>query len=202
MKVAFSGASGSGKTTLVKHVSKELNLDWLNGSSGTIKEHFDVERLKINHGYVENQGHKYVIAKSHNEPEFGKDFQKAVLEGRDKLITENDDFVTDRSPLDNWIYYLLQVGPYSNNEETKLFYNKCLSAFNKLSHVIVLPFLFDEVEDNGSRVANVHYQKMVSHLFVEYRTHFRIMCPNPRMICLREKDLDFRKNQVINFITR
>lgn len=201
MKIAFSGPSGSGKTTLVKYV-ESLGFKWLNGSSGELKTMGDKDNLYEKHKFTGNHGHAHVISQSHQNPELGKDIQRMILLRRTELIISNDQFVTDRSPLDNWIYYLLQVAPYSSDEETAIFYNKCLEAFELLTHVIIVPFMFDRVENNGSRIPNVYYQKMISELFLHYRKEFRLKCPTPHMIALRDLDLDTRKAVVKNFLIK
>ena len=107
LRVYLSGASGLGKTTLAKLISKELGLPYINTSASNVWDEFGVKShehaLQLSGDY--NWAHKY---------------QLAILENRRKVLGDNDNFVTDRSIIDNLIYYMDGNKPYQLQRE----YNK------------------------------------------------------------------------------
>lgn len=172
-KIAFTGASGSGKTTLVKWVSKEWDIPHFSGSSGDLKIESDKKYLLDKYGFNGEAGHANVIQESHKNPEFGYELQCMIQERRAELIRDHDNFVTDRSPLDNWVYFLLQSAPYQTEEVVEQFMVKCLNAMMELDYVIYIPSLIP-IENNGSRVANLHYQRAVDAIFDKYWLQFNV----------------------------
>jgi len=204
MKVAFSGASGSGKTTLVKWVAEHYNLPHLSGSSGDLKTDDDREYLASRFGVEGREGHAKVIKESHNNPEFGYELQRMILTRRSELIKDNQVFVTDRSPIDNFVYYMLQAGLYQNDGINHDFYEACIQAMIPLDHIFVVPFMFDFVEDNGSRLTSQVYQHMVTHIFSLYHYQFQAemsrVNSNTKIHLITPLLLDDRKNKIINIL--
>lgn len=191
-KIAFTGTSGSGKTTLVKYVAEQFRLNHISGSSGDLKNEHDRVYLEKEFGFTGNQGHAHVIRESHNNPELGLAIQNIILSRRTELIENTEDFVTDRSPLDNWVYFMLQAGLYQDMQTCQFFLEKAYSAFSKLTHVFYVPAMLTEVENNGSRIANFHYQSAVDAIFNRYwpafQHHARVA--NPRIATHKIVDLD------------
>lgn len=206
IKVAFTGTSGSGKTTLVKYLHKEYPLPWLNGSSGELLSKDDQLMLEVKHDYVGGKGHAHVIRQSHLSPAFGLDHQNMVLNRRGELIESNQDFVTDRSPLDNWVYFLLQAGLYQNMNICHDFMSKAIHYFSKLTHVIYVPAMLVDVEDNNSRVANYYYQRGVDSIFNSYwqafTHHAKIANPSLKLMKIVDLDLKTRQEKVMDFVKR
>jgi len=197
MKIAFTGASGSGKTTLVKHVAKELDIPHFSGSSGDLKIESDKKYLFDKYGFKGEAGHLNVIQESHKNPEFGFELQCMVQERRAELIRDHDHFVTDRSPLDNWVYFLLQSAPYQTEEVVQEFMDKCINAMRGLDFVIYIPSMIP-IEDNGSRVANLHYQRAIDSIFNKYWLEFviRMETNGPVMSKIETSYLETRKQLV------
>lgn len=200
MKIAFTGPSGSGKTTLVKWLSEEYKLPWLNGSSGEIKNVRDIGNLE-EMGLVQGKGHKEVIVSGHNHPEAAIANQQRILERRTGMMTKQTDFVTDRSQIDNWVYYWMQCSMHVTDEDARVFRKKCEAGLGNLTHVIYIPTMISPIEDNGSRIASFHYQKMVSVIF-DAAIKFWDFGNMTNLLMITEKDLDKRKQQIIEFITR
>ncbi len=204
IKVAFTGSSGSGKTTLVKYVNAEYPLPWLNGSSGELLDEIDQATLKQRFGFEGGKGHAHVIKASHANPEFGYVHQNMVLNARGKLIESDQDFVTDRSPLDNWVYFLLQAGVYQNFNVSHDFMGKAIFYFSKLTHVIYVPAMLVEVEDNNSRIANYYYQRAVDAIFNTYwqafSHHAKVANPKIKLLKIVDHDLKTRKEKVMDFL--
>ena len=198
-KIAFTGASGSGKTTLVKFVAKEFNIEHFSGSSGDLKIDSDRKYLFDKYGFKGNEGHLNVIQESHKNPDFGYELQCIIQERRAELIRDVDNFITDRSPLDNWVYFLLQSAPYQNDKVIHEFLRKCINAMANLDIVIYIPSLIP-IEDNGSRVPVLHYQKAVDAIFekywVEFKVELEVMGAKTVMSKIASMDLEIRKKLV------
>jgi thymidylate kinase len=197
MKVAFTGTSGSGKTTLVKFLESELGLTHINGSAGILGGEA-LASLKTRYNY-EGDGHLEVIRRSALNPDFAFDFQRVVLAERFKAFTLNDNFVTDRSPLDNLTYFALQA---SWNEQSlprcESFENLCHYAMAELTHLIYIkPCQPDgKIEDNGSRIPNNLYQTAVDAVFEKFLERFK---PN-KLLVIDYWDLGTRKINLLEFI--
>lgn len=155
LRVYLSGASGLGKTTLAKLISKELGLPYINTSSSNVWGEFGVKShehaLQLSGDY--NWAHKY---------------QMAILENRKKILGDNDNFVTDRSIIDNLIYYMDGNKPYQLQRE----YNKTciemlqhdLENYNVVFIRLIRPFSW-ETENDGKRIADEGYQIKSNLLF-------------------------------------
>lgn len=204
MKVAFTGSSGSGKTTLVTFVAEQMGLTHISGSAGDVKKEGDKlmvdEMLKYPGG-----GHVGVIRYSALNPEYAITNQKLLQMRRRELIMENDNFVTDRSPIDNLTYMVNQVAyhPMVSNELVQEFANDCLKAWEELTHVIYVKAVQPgAVEINGSRVGNNWYQKAIDAQFEYWLKNFFLKhsIAGPEVLILDYWDLDKRKEDVINFL--
>lgn len=174
MKIAMFGPSGGGKTTLTKIIPTLVPVEYIPGSVYTHLLDFEQkERLKNKYGYI-GTGHRAVINLSSINPEFGGDFQLYAAMQRRKLIEENDDFVTDRSPIDNLTYFHLQCSHNQTEEATTDFIRYCQEVFKGLTHAVYVKTTNPNgIEDNDSRVANIHYQRMVDSVFeFLFKTYF------------------------------
>lgn len=203
-KIAFSGSSGSGKTTLVTFLAEKCNLTHISGSAGSVKKEGDKMLIDDVLQYP-GGGHVGVIRYSALNPEYGLLNQKMLQMRRRELIMENEDFVTDRSPIDNLTYMINQCGyhPMVTDAMVEEFAKDCLFAWEELTHVIYVKAVQPkEVEVNGSRVANAWYQKSIDAQF-EYwlRNYFmKNSIDGPKVLIIDYWDLDKRKKEVIEFI--
>lgn len=201
-KIAFSGPSGLGKTTLCKFVKEELMVPWISVSAGDLFTKEDKLMLKNKHGY-EGAGHKAVINLSAINPAFGADFQATLLARRAELIRNTDEFVIDRSPIDNVVYMLSQNGHNQSEEFIGNFIKEAREAYAELTHVILIRFSSDipAIEDNNSRVPNRFFQRTISDLFQSVYAREFANIIGPEVIVIDFWDLDQRKGVVQNFIT-
>lgn len=208
MKVAMTGASGTGKTTLVKFVAKELGLKHISGSAGDIKTKEDKDFLKRVFGHEPHQGHYDVIRRSANDFNFGYALQNINQSRREEIIYMNNHFITDRSPVDNLTYFIAQIGfhPELTDIKIKVFAEKCLRAWNQLTHVVhIKPAIPSDklVENNGSRIANKWYQQASDAQFEYWLKNYFI--PNaassgPKVMQIDYWDLESRQKNVIKFL--
>lgn len=174
LKIAMTGTSGSGKTTLCHWLKKEFHLKHISGSAGDIKGK-SVEAMLVDKYHIKpNMGHTEVIKNSAIDFEYGITNQIAIQNARHEIIKSNTNFITDRSPLDNFTYFVSQLGFHKECTEDIIwnFKHECFDAWADLTHVIFLrPCQPDGIEDNGSRVANKYYQKAVDAQFKMWLDH-------------------------------
>ena len=191
MKICLSGPSGSGKTTLARYIHESLpelglpRVDFISNSASDLISAEKKKALEEIYGYIPS-GHKNVIRQGHINPDFGKEFQLAILNQRIKLYEDpNLSFIADRCPIDNLAYYLDQVVMYEDNPAaTEEFIITCMKALAKADIIFLVKVCHTEVEDNGSRVANIFYQRKVDRVFqlaldliVAYANKFGIGLP-------------------------
>jgi deoxyadenosine/deoxycytidine kinase len=204
LKIAFSGSSGSGKTTLVTFVKEKFGLTHISGSAGDVKKEEDKAILDNDYAYP-GGGHVGVIRYSALNPEYGLLNQEMLQMRRQELIENNDNFVTDRSPADNLTYFINQVAyhPMVTDEKVEEFMQKCLEAWEHLSHVIYVKAVQPaEVERNGSRVANRYYQKAIDCQFEFWINNYFLKkaSDGPKVLIIDFWDLNKRKELVTDFI--
>lgn len=203
MKIALFGPSGSGKTTLAKFIAEEFGLIYIPGSSFskllTESQKKDLRAL----GYKET-GHREVIALSHSNPKFGELFQTYVLDRRAQLISREKMFVTDRSPIDNVVYYLMQTVTHITDESfTARFIIEAMSAYQGLTHTIFVPVCKEQkmVETNGSRIDDLRFQRVVSAVFNHVQNEY-FQDLGPATFTVPTWNLDIRKDAVRDFLNQ
>lgn len=157
MKIFISGPSGIGKTTMATHLAKEYNIPFIQGSSKVLWE---------KHGI---NSHKELIQKTNTDPDFGVNFQFELLEYRNKAIEGHESFVTDRSPMDNLVYFMLQVSDKVDSDITFKYMQMCRETYPKDYLQVFMGLNYDMckkgLEDDGFRVTNIYYQLMVNAIF-------------------------------------
>lgn len=204
MKIACTGTSGSGKTTLVKFIAKEKGLTHISGSAGDIKTPEDKDILFKEFNHAPHSGHLDVIKRSAIDVNFGVMVQHMNQERRAELIRNNDNFITDRSPLDNLTYFINQVGFHKEvtDGDVGQFALECLYAWNELTHVIFIkPVQPRYVEDNGSRINNLWYQKAINAQFEFWLfNYFHIPVFGPKLLVIDVWDWEIRKRRVLDFL--
>lgn len=165
LKVALCGPSGSGKSTLATKISELKGLRYTENSAGLLLSPEDQEFLMNQYGWTKS-GHKDVIKLSHQNSGFAWEFQWRLLLTRMVFIQNNHNFVIDRSPVDNLTYFLLQSAIMVTPELTEKFIWWAQKALEGLTHIIFIPtMLTGEIENNGSRIANYEYQRLVTASF-------------------------------------
>ena len=201
MKIMFSGPSGVGKTTLSNFVAEQYNIPFITTSTKPLWDKYEIT------------SHRELISRTIMDPQWGIDFQYEALFMRAKVIKENENFVTDRSPIDNIVYFLMQVTPFVSDSDTREYISSALAT--------IAPYLEDDLlifdvefnnrtvlEDDGKRIAGFMYQEQVQNVF-RY-THEFILDKDPTfwkrsydyMRGIWEWPLEERKDFVIDQINK
>lgn len=167
LKIAFTGPSGTGKTTLAKYLSEKTGIPFLPSSAGFILSDESKRSLSDNHGYS-GEGHKNVIQLSMANPNFALEFQTRLLDDRISFLSDKPAFIVDRCEVDNMVYFLMQSAIHNTDEVNHEFIKKAVGQLCKYDRVIYIPSTNpreEGIENNGSRVSNWYYQKVVTAVF-------------------------------------
>lgn len=201
MKIQICGPSGSGKTTMAKFISDKFNTPYIHTNGPELRQKYGCN------------SHAELIRLSSADPEKGLAFQTELLEERAEL-SQQKEYVMDRSFVDNVAYFLLQNSPYLNTEQTFLYICKALALMPRCSHLVFIPPLYSKPEEDGVRIQNLHYQKMTWQIMqwvsIEY---FRIpvlttdislysVRERPLTCLLNRYDLEWRKEKIEGFLSR
>lgn len=198
IRVALCGPSGSGKTTLAKYIANMHKLPYVENSAGLILPEVDQQFLMDQYGWEKN-GHAKVIALSNQNPDFGREFQARLLAARGHMMEKSDEFVIDRSPIDNVAYFLTQCGPHQDTDYTRGFIESAQLFGDRLTHLIFIPTMNDiDIEVNGSRISNYYYQKMMTNVFIHVINDY---FPHIRAIALNTSDFTQRTRAVDSFLS-
>jgi deoxyadenosine/deoxycytidine kinase len=148
-RIAITGASGVGKTTLAKYISEKYNIPFISSSAS---------ELWPIYGF---NSHKEALLKCLADPVLGFRYQENILSNRHIVLQKAPMFITDRSPIDNYAYFLLQQG-YLSNCDNDYFRDLCKIDYDLLDAVIHIKYSPDMgIEDNKKRIVNNTYQMMV-----------------------------------------
>lgn len=198
MRIVLTGPSGSGKTTLALALASELDMPFIEQSAGKILSPEDIEFLTKTFDWKQ-EGHASVIRLSNLQPEFGWEFQLRLLNARFKLFEENPHAIFDRSFIDNLVYFTLQTSHLVSEARCSEFYSEAVANHRVLvDKTIHLSYRQQgDVENNGSRVSNIFYQKAVDSVF-EMIIHSQI--PNKGLVTIENRVFSQRLAQVVAFI--
>lgn len=155
-RIYISGCSGTGKSTLAKWIAEEYKIPFIETSTKPLWEEFNISK------------HNDIISRSVNDPHWGLKFQRACLDMRKDVLQfdKSIDFVTDRSPMDNIVYFLLQNAPHLTEDDCTDYIADAIAQFAYNTHIIHITYSLDiKLEDDKMRVANQHYQLMVDAIF-------------------------------------
>lgn len=178
-QIFISGSSGSGKTTLANYISHRYQIPFISCST---------KNLWPNHGISD---HKEIITRSAKDPNWGKAFQHELLEYRKEVLSGHIEFVTDRSPLDSILYFMLQNSPFLPPSATQYFIDQCRDIYHLYdAHQIYLepsPYL----ENDGMRISNHIYQEM-THCIMKYMIENNWLGSKKRVTVIKEWDWEYR----------
>lgn len=199
-KILICGTSGIGKTTLAKYVAEKYNIPFLNGSSTVLWKKYGVTC------------HKELLLLGINEPEKGLEFQYELLDVRKKLLEGHDEYVTDRSIVDNLVYFLYQNAPYVSDKEVREYIRYCLSTFsiydrqNKWIFLTRQFYVGNEmpvITNDNKRIENNYFQDVINDIYdrvFEKRMLGLNLTHYGNYLKLRDYNWETRIEKVNNFI--
>lgn len=189
-KVFISGVSGIGKTTLANFISKRFELPYIKASA---------ELLYEKYSYINN---KQEIINCYSNPITGLQFQWDLLELRYSQLKDQKSFVTDRSFIDNLVYFLLQCTTMVQEKECEKFIRMVYYYLEEIGGVILyLPLTFKSIEDNKIRIPNLYYQRTVDMIFSDHLFKNRYKLPSNMGVSIIATDKEgLRKKIAVDYL--
>jgi nicotinamide riboside kinase len=176
MRIAIAGASGTGKTTLARAISEKYNipLNPVGARSVALAMGFD---------------NPYDVDKAGRRVEF----QRSLFEAKRDWELAHDDFVTDRSYLDNLTYCVLHMAEHLEERAIETF----TDAMARYDLVLMLHRETFQSLDDGIRKTNVVYHQLYEHVLWSF-----MMSPWNK-VCIRSPgigDIKDREKSAFGYI--
>lgn len=160
MRIGLSGPQGVGKTTLANDLAQSPEINFISCSARETYKDFEGIRT-----------HADVINKSALDHGFARAFQTNLLYYREQVLRGENNFVTDRTPWDNMVYYALECMPRDTEQQTEEYLKVCVQQTIANYDWVFLVFPFsNDIENDGVRNSNVHYRDLLISLFIHYES--------------------------------
>lgn len=187
-RIMFVGPSGIGKTTLAQAVAKKYDIPFISGSMSDLLP----ATKSVSHNEILSLG---------SETMYKSDFQ--LLNLRNKLFRDKENFVTDRSYADLAAYFWYKQSRSMPECEMEHFFCQCKELMeNQCDLAIFLPLNLSTyhewpMEDNKKRIMNRFFQVQISSLMSELLANWEIPT-----VCVENLDFCTRLNQIWYHIDR
>lgn len=202
MRIGITGPSGTGKSRLASYIAEKYNIKYIT-SKETRK--FDKETEdrwfeEFGYKYSDDRGHSGLIQIQNQFPKFGLEWQRGVLDIRNDMYSNINNFVCDRTQFDSLVYMTTQVMNYADKNYIENFYKSAVDGLNKSFDLIIYLTTeeMQEVEDNKLRVSNIEYQRYIDQIFSYYINRF-VLDLKPTIITMSTRDFD-KKTRTIDEI--
>ena len=175
-RIVIIGSAGVGKTTLIN----SLNIVKL-------KKIPELARI-----ICKDLGYKNIYdIKDQNK------FRFLTLKKQIELEEKCKEFISDRSCIDCWVYWMRWSWESAKTNETEKFFAHCFNQAKKYSHIIYIPRIIKSKED-GFRWNDESYQKQVDRLFRSTLLEWDLM---KRTFVIDSTNLKERVSRVKEFLT-
>ena len=151
-RIFITGPSGMGKTKLAEYIEERWLIPYVNTSAS---------RIWPTYGFKD---HKDAHRKSILDPKLGLAYQNEVLTNRVRDLREQPEFICDRSPLDNFIYFIVNLAPFVTQQETETFIEKCAKAMGIGTGFIRIPYSKEIRLDGDKRIENPYYHQLTDQI--------------------------------------
>lgn len=182
LRIQFAGPSGVGKTTLAKWLEETYEIPFVSGSVSDLLPQ------------TKEESHKDML--SHDKTElYTQDFQ--ILNLRNKLYSNKDNYVSDRSYLDSAAYFMYKQSGTIPQCEMEHFFELCKKCLVEQTDILIVigftPYMVKNwvMEDNNKRIMNKYFQAQISYIMKYILTEWGMSFFEPipcihRGICKRD----------------
>lgn len=183
MRIAFTGSGGTGKTTLLHEVNKELDFPVIGeGIREWLEEHGFSDFKELTQTDVQKM-------------------QTDALNRRIDIESELQNFISDRTSVDNLSYALRWIGSETKNEAISGWMAQYITrAMNHANEnydlIFLLPWGEIPLEDDGTRSTKEWYQYMMQAI-IERHIY---MLDRPFVYEVMKTDLEERKEECLRII--
>jgi len=150
-RIFITGPSGMGKTTLAEYIEEKHGIPFISTSA---------RKLWSTYGFKDHeQAHQLSVL----NPSKGFNYQLDVLNDRTEALIKSDTWVCDRSPIDNFVYFMVSIAPLITGAETKAFLSKVRALMSIGTHLIITPYS-EDIQLTDHRIKNRYYHMMTNKL--------------------------------------
>lgn len=192
LRIAFASAGGTGKTTLLPYVSSALNVEIKNVTTMSLMDKYNLS----------SQNDAVLVASA--VPNIGIKFQSDLINTRYNTFyiesnVKDQDFVTDRTPLDSLAYYMIHNSYWDKNENSKDLIDIVTKSSELYDYVFMLPTNVIPVEDDGRRGLNPEYHELVQNTirYLAKRTGYNLIEVPEDVVSLEDRT-NWVKTYIIN----
>lgn len=148
-KIIITGAAGTGKTSLIDALFENLQI---NSLYQKLEE--TVRILCAERGYSSPYDIKDDVHK----------FREDLLARQIQRENFANSFISDRSTIDAWSYFMRWSWNYVEVERAEAYYQQAFAQAQKYDLIIYVPIMFETVHDDGFRWDNKIYQEQMDRL--------------------------------------
>ncbi len=175
-RIALIGSAGVGKTTLLNKLKDNVDLQIIEEQARVICKELGYKNI---YDIKDPTKFRFLVLKKQ-------------IEAEEKL----NQFISDRSTIDCWIYFLRWSYQEVKTYEAEKYYNLSFNQSKKYSDIIYIPRMFRTKDDNF-RWADNDYQNQIDRLIRETLREWGLM---KRTYIVQSKDLKERVKEVKDYL--